>query len=43
MKILSVTANNRKHTFEVRTRRETLVLPYSKTDLCPLIGWQKTS
>jgi len=35
MKILSVTANNRKHLFEVRTRRHTLVFPYAKTDPAP--------
>ncbi|MHB8290086.1 MAG: hypothetical protein ACYDEY_12780 [Acidimicrobiales bacterium] len=31
MKILSVIANNRKHVFEVRTRRQALVFPYAKT------------
>jgi hypothetical protein len=36
MKILNVAANNRKHAFEVRTRRQTLVLPYAKTDPAPL-------
>jgi len=35
MKILSVTANNRKHVFEVRTRRQMLVVPYAKTDPAP--------
>jgi len=35
MKILSVTANNRKHVFEVRTRRQMLVFPYAKTDPAP--------
>ena len=35
MKILSVEANNRKHQFEVRTRNQEFVLPYSKTDPVP--------
>jgi hypothetical protein len=35
MKILNVEANNRKHVFEVRTRRQTLVFPYAKTDPAP--------
>jgi len=35
MKILSVVANNRRHLFEVRTRRQTLVFPYAKTDPVP--------
>lgn len=35
MKILSVIANNRKHVFEVRTRRRTLVFPYAKADPTP--------
>jgi len=30
MKILNVTPNNRKHTFEVRTRRQTLSFPYAR-------------
>ena len=32
MKILSVAANNRRHVFEVRTRRQTFVFPYAKAD-----------
>lgn len=35
MKILEATANNRKHVFEVRTRRETFVFPYAKADPVP--------
>lgn len=35
MKIQTVTANNRRHLFEVRTRRQTLVFPYAKTDPAP--------
>jgi len=35
MKILGVTSNNRKHAFEVRTRRETLPFPYAKADPAP--------
>jgi hypothetical protein len=35
MKILGITANNRKHAFEVRTRRETFVFPYSKANPVP--------
>ena len=35
MKILSVTANNRRHVFEVRTRRQTFVFPYAKADPLP--------
>jgi hypothetical protein len=35
MKILSAVANNRKHAFEVRTRRQTLVFPYAKADPAP--------
>ncbi len=35
MKILSVAANNRKHVFEVRTRRATFVFPYAKADPLP--------
>ena len=35
MKILSVGANNRKHVFEVATRRETLVFPYAKSHPIP--------
>lgn len=31
MKILSVNANNRKHIFEVRSRHQSLVFPYSRT------------
>ena len=37
MKILSVAANNRKHVFEVRTRRQTFVFPYAKTDPLPSV------
>jgi hypothetical protein len=36
MKIFKVTANNRKHAFEVRTRRQTFLFPYAKTDPAPL-------
>jgi hypothetical protein len=32
MKILGVATNNRKHVFEVRTRRQTFVFPYAKAD-----------
>jgi hypothetical protein len=32
MKILEVTPNNRKRTFSIRTRRETLTFPYGKAD-----------
>jgi hypothetical protein len=35
VKILEVAANNRKHLFEVRTRRQTLVFPYAKSDPAP--------
>ena len=35
MKILSVATNNRRHLFEVRTRRQTLVFPYAKVDPVP--------
>jgi hypothetical protein len=35
MKILNVTANNRRHVFEVRTRRQTFVFPYAKADPVP--------
>ena len=35
MKIVDVTANNRKHVFEVRTRRQVLVFPYSRADPAP--------
>jgi hypothetical protein len=35
VKILEVAANNRKHAFEVRTRREAFVLPYAKVDPAP--------
>ena len=35
MKILSVAANNRKHVFEVQTRRQMLVFPYAKADPSP--------
>jgi hypothetical protein len=36
VKILGVVANNRKHAFEVRTSRQTLVFPYTKADPAPL-------
>jgi hypothetical protein len=35
VKILGVTANNRKRAFEVRLRSRTLVLPYAKVDPRP--------
>ena len=35
MKILSVAANNRRHVFEVRTRRQAFVFPYAKADPLP--------
>lgn len=35
MKILSVTPDNRRHRFEVRTRRQTVVFPYAKADPPP--------
>jgi len=35
VKILEVVPNNRKHTFEVRTRGQDLVFPYSKADPAP--------
>jgi hypothetical protein len=35
VKILGVNANNRKHAFEVRTRRQTLLFPYVKADPPP--------
>lgn len=35
MKILSVTPDNRRHRFEVRTRRQTFVFPYAKADPAP--------
>ena len=35
MKILSVTANNRRHVFEVQTRRQELVFPYAKAHPAP--------
>jgi hypothetical protein len=35
VRILGVVANNRKHAFEVRTSRRTLVLPYTKVDPAP--------
>ena len=38
MKILSVAANNRRHAFEVRTRRQEFVFPYAKTDPAPSAG-----
>lgn len=38
MKILGVTANNRRHLFEVRTRRANFVFPYARTDPAPSPG-----
>ncbi|MGD0881021.1 MAG: hypothetical protein ABSB09_05590 [Acidimicrobiales bacterium] len=35
MKILDVVANNRKHQFEVRTRSQEFVFPYSNADPVP--------
>ncbi len=35
MKILRVTPNNRRHLFEVATRRQTFVFPYAKADPAP--------
>jgi hypothetical protein len=35
MKILGIAANNRKHAFEVRTRRQVLMYPYAKADPMP--------
>ena len=35
MKILNVEANNRKHQFEVHTRSQEFVFPYSKADPVP--------
>jgi hypothetical protein len=35
MKILRVATNNRRHLFEVRTRRQTFVFPYAKADPAP--------
>jgi hypothetical protein len=35
VKITGVSANNRKHVFEVRTRRETFVFPYAKVTPTP--------
>lgn len=35
MKILGVTSNNRRHVFEVRTRRQTFVFPYAKAAPAP--------
>ncbi len=35
MKIVKVKLNNRKHQFEVQTRREILVFPYSEVDPSP--------
>jgi len=35
MKILGVMANNRKHVFEIRTRRGSLVFPYAMCDPAP--------
>lgn len=38
MKILRVAANNRRHAFEVRTRRQEFVFPYAKADPAPSAG-----
>jgi hypothetical protein len=38
MKIVGVVANNRKHVFEVRSRRQTLLFPYPKADPSPTAG-----
>ena len=35
MKLTKVTANNHKHAFEVRTRRQDFSFPYAKTELVP--------
>ncbi len=35
MKIMDVIANNRRHAFEVRTRRQTLMFPYAKANPSP--------
>lgn len=35
MKVLSVAANNRRHLFDVRTRRKNFVFPYAKADPAP--------
>ena len=35
MNILSVAANNRRHVFDVRTRRQSFVFPYAKADPPP--------
>lgn len=35
MKILEVAANNRKHVFEVSTRNQTMVFPYTNVDPAP--------
>lgn len=35
MKILSVAPDNRRHRFEVRTRRQTFVFPYAKAEPAP--------
>lgn len=35
MKITRVTANNRRHLFEVHTRRDDFVFPYAKSDPAP--------
>ncbi len=37
MKIRSVTHNNRKKTFEIRTSTKTLVLPFSQADPAPTV------
>jgi hypothetical protein len=38
VKILSVAANNRRHVFDVRTRRGSFVFPYAKADPAPAVG-----
>jgi hypothetical protein len=38
VKISGVIANNRKHAFEVRTRRQVFMFPYSKADPVPTPG-----
>jgi len=35
VKIVDVVANNRRHAFEVHTRRQTLMFPYAKTNPTP--------
>jgi hypothetical protein len=38
VKILSVATNNRRHAFEVRTRRQQFVFPYAKASPAPSTG-----